>query len=192
MVDDQNNNPPANPPVENTPPSQPPVDGGDGGDNNQNPPTKDTPLEKTPSERETALEAENQTLKDELAGKKDVPPQQPPTQDTTPQQPPVSQDGPIDAKIYAVLLNKGYSESELSFIEKAAKLELGKPLKEVIESDFVKNGIASMRSKDESQQAPSTPTGRVPMSSDGKSLRETPKEDRGKEFSFEAWKRRQK
>lgn len=191
MGDENNNQPPANPPANDPtpPPANPP--GGDGG---PKPPVQDAPPEPTPEQKRiTALEDEIKTLKEGTPpGSNNAPPQQPPAQDPPPQQPPVNTDGPIDAKMYAVLLNQGYNQNELSFIESAAKLEPDKPLKEVIDGDFVKNGIASMRSQDESQQAPSTPTGRVPHTPEGVPFGEVAKGDRSKNFSFDAWKKRQK
>lgn len=99
-------------------------------------------------------------------------------------QPPVKKDEPtsiLDAKSYARLLFKGYSEEEIEQAEAVAKGS-GKKVEEVMETAFFKAGLTALREQKKAEKAtpPPSPAG---ISIGGKSFSEMDEKERKQNWS---------
>jgi len=64
----------------------------------------------------------------------------------------------VNAREYARLLNEGYSDSEIDFVEKVMKTEGMKAAKDALEKEWVKTSIESLRQQREVEESVPSPS----------------------------------
>ncbi len=141
-------------------------------------------------EKSQKLEEKVKTLEEKLAEKGEVKEDEP--AEKTPEQSDESK-VVLDAREYARLLNEGYSDKEIGFVERTAQAEK-KTVKEVLEDEFVKAAIEKTRSDSKSEQVTPPPSSKVSRleTLTGKPLKDMTPEEREEGLSFEAWKAKKK
>lgn len=98
---------------------------------------------------------------------------------------------PLDAREYAKLLNSGYSDDDIDFVENYMK-STGKSAKETLEVPHVKKALEGIKSEKESEQATPSPSKRISstQTAEGKPIKDLPESERAKHRSFQTWKQR--
>jgi|TARA_R110002020_G_scaffold192200_4_gene392218 hypothetical protein len=134
--------------------------------------------------RAKQAEENERKMKDELAAFRTTQEQSTPTPTEAPSAP-SNLNTLAEAKDYARLIARGYSEDEIGFLERNRS---GKEsILDTAKDDFVKVAIEGMREKAKVAQATPAPTNRS-NAVDAKPLEKMTKEEKSQKFSFDSWK----